>query len=157
MGKVDPPAFAKAVAAARRHLDESQADFGQRFSVGRQTIARWEIGAAFPAEYSHGLILRAASDLPAPIQEPIRVALGGDPVAASAASVLSPTASRSAPADVHAVMEAIVFRVAEELDLGPRGVRAALANALGEMDQRGVSVQAGRDALRARVAAAGVP
>ena len=146
MGHMDPARFARAIAAARKHLGESQTDFAQRFGVGRQTVARWEVGAAFPSELTRASIGDGMDEVPPALRVEIETALGGEP---PPPLLVAPVSAAPQPTvDARAVMEAIVFRTAEDLDLGPRGVREAIANALAEMDRRGVSVQAGYEALR---------
>ncbi len=147
MARIDQARFARALLAARRHLGESQSDFGRRLGVGRQSVARWEGGAAVPTEDTRAVIVPSLGDLPEALRVELDVSHGADPP-----PPLAPVPHAPSLIDGRAVMEAIVFRAAEELDLGPRGVRAALANALAEMDRRGVSVQVGCEALRGRIA-----
>jgi hypothetical protein len=149
MGTIDVTRFAKAITAARKRLDQTQAVFGRRFEVGRQSIARWEAGIAFPSDMTRAVIFDSVGDLPPDVRLEIAIALGADPPApppAPQVAVAPPVVDR------RAVMEGIVFRAAEELDLGPRGVRAAIANALAEMERRGVGVRDGYEELRGRMA-----
>jgi hypothetical protein len=87
--------------------------------------------------------LKAFGAVPAPLlRELTTLLVGVDPGGPASAANAELTF-----ADATATMEALVFRVAEDLDLGPRGVRTAIATVLDGIERAELSAAAARDAL----------
>jgi transcriptional regulator with XRE-family HTH domain len=142
--KTNLPRFAVVLAEARRFLNLEQAQLGEQIGVRGRTISRWESGLWMPMRGYHAGILEAFASVPPPLLRELTTLLvgvdPGDPASAAASA-------KATVADARATMEALVFRVAEDLDIGPRGVRTAIATVLEALDQAGLSIRAAREAL----------
>jgi hypothetical protein len=137
--------FGTAIATARKELRESQGEFARRFGVCRQTVARWEVQRHAPSDGTEAAVLSGIESLPPGLRLAILASMG---------AVIAPTPAQAPPApvparDPRAAMDLVVYRTAEALDVGPRRVRAALAIALREMEDAGLSVREAREVIGA--------
>ena len=134
------PPLAVALAAARRQLNLTQGELAERLDLSKRSISRWESGHWSPMRMNHAAILETFAGLPAPmLRELTTLLVGVDPGGPSPAPL---------PAvDARGTIELLVFRAAEELDLGPRRVRGAIARVLEGIERAGVSLRESREAL----------
>jgi DNA-binding XRE family transcriptional regulator len=135
----DRARFAKNIRLARKHLDLSQAELAARFGVERHSVSRWEKAGTLPPDRVKAQVVKRLGDVPPAIVREIAAALGAAPSPAVAPSV-----------DHRATVDMIVYRVADQLDMTARSVRATLLRALTEMDRSGVPITEALPALAAR-------
>ena len=140
MKRTGLPPLALALTAARRQLNLDQSELAAKLEVSKRSISRWESGHWSPARMTHAAILQTFAPLPpSMLRELTRLLVGVDP---------GGPPSPAAPAvDARGTMDALVYRAAEELDLGPRRVRAAIAGLLEGIERAGLSPRVAREAL----------
>jgi hypothetical protein len=136
--------LAAMLANGRRLLGLEQAELGAQIGVSARSVSRWETGQWVPARTNHEAVLVAFKRLPPEmLRELTRLLVGVDP----GGSVASAAARATSAADAKGVMESLVLQVAEDLDIGPRRVRVAIATVLDGIERAGLSAKAARDAL----------
>jgi transcriptional regulator with XRE-family HTH domain len=146
------PRFADAMRATRKRLGWNQTVFARHFDVCRQTLARWEASTQAPTPDTRLVVLQRTALLPPDARGAILASLG-----ANVAPVAAAPPARPAD-DAHRAMQLVIYRFAEELNLGARGVRTAFVHALAEMERLGLTVSDARAALgRAEPAADAKP
>jgi hypothetical protein len=144
------PRLAVVLAEARRQLRLEQGELGAKIGVQARSISRWETGLWVPLGRNHAAILKAFAEVPPPLlRELTTLLVGVDPGERNPKPSLASVEVKEGPtvADARATMESLVFKVAEDLDIGPRGVRTAIATVLDGIERAGLSLAVARDAL----------
>jgi transcriptional regulator with XRE-family HTH domain len=137
-------AFAQALRSVRKSLGESQDTFGARLDVARRTLTRWEIRGELPPMAQRKHLATVLGDVRRDLQDELLESLElGDEFAALVSERAPDTQPRD-PAAALAGVDAAVLAMAEELDVGPRKLRAALTRLLVRLEAAGLSLAAAR-------------
>jgi DNA-binding XRE family transcriptional regulator len=138
-------AFAIALRALRDSLDESQGTFGARLGVTQRTMTRWEVDGELPplAQRKHlaTVLGGARPDLVAPLHAAL--GLPADFVQMLAPAPMASAAPVSTDA-ARAALDTAVATMAEDLDVGPRKLRAAVVELLRCLQETGLPLEAAR-------------
>jgi transcriptional regulator with XRE-family HTH domain len=136
----------------RNALGESQSTFGGRFGVSRRTLTRWESDGELPPVAQQIHLAVELRHVDAALLRPLlasMVHLHEDVVAlVTSATVRTETLP---PATAKAQVDGALALMAEELDIGPRKLRAALATLVERLHAAGVAMDGARGALASRV------
>ena len=134
----------------RNALGESQSTFGGRFGVSRRTLTRWESDGELPPVAQQIHLAVELRHVDAALLRPLlasMVDLHEDVVAL----VTSATVRTETLATAKAQVDGALALMAEELDIGPRKLRAALATLVERLHAAGVAMDGARGALASRV------
>jgi len=134
----------------RNALGESQSTFGGRFGVSRRTLTRWESDGELPPVAQQIHLAVELRHVDAALLRPLlasMVDLHEDVVAL----VTSATVRTETLATAKAQVDGALALMAEELDTGPRKLRAALATLVERLHAAGVAMDGARGALASRV------
>jgi hypothetical protein len=128
-----------ALESARHALGWKRQDLQDAINASNKTLRRWEMGEGAPRGDSRDCILAWAKSLTPAIGAPVLVALG----AALPVSV-------AGPSDAARAIDDAFHRLAEELNVGPKTLRAALVTFLGAVEATGASVAAAKGKIAKR-------
>ncbi len=136
------------IVEARQALGLNQGQLAQRLEVTQRTLSRWEHDVAPPSHRSRVAIVAAVASAPEPMLTALAAALGVTAPPSSrvtVAAVLTPD-----PAARRAALDDALYANADELDVSPRRLRAALADLLREAEVLGLTLAEARAALRSK-------
>jgi transcriptional regulator with XRE-family HTH domain len=132
------PPIALGIAKARRLVGLAQRELGARVGVSGRSVSRWETGHWEPHRAQRLSLLKVFAELPPPMVRELTVLLSGvDPGPPAPAAAPAPE-----PVDVRALVDRLVLSAADQLDVGPRSLRAALATMLGSLDRAQIALPA---------------
>lgn len=128
-----------ALEAARRALGLKRSDLQEAITASNKTLRRWEMGEGAPRGDSRDCILAWARSIPPAVGAPVLVALG---------AVMPP--ADAAYGDAPRTIDDAFHRLAEDLNVGPKTLRAALGSFLATVEATGTSVAAARARIAKR-------
>jgi transcriptional regulator with XRE-family HTH domain len=135
---------------ARAKLGLEQRELAERMGVSGRTLGRWEQDEGTPSRRQLDTVVRTFAVLDGDTWRTIVAGLGMSIEAALDACPAQRPLPRATDAQARAALDAAVRRCAEDADVSPRRLRAALATLLAEVDRLGLDAAHARELVGKR-------
>jgi transcriptional regulator with XRE-family HTH domain len=132
-------ALADALREARQSIGLTQEELGRHIGVKGRAVYRWERDDAQPNRANQRRVVEVIASLHEAAAAKLSAVIA-DQVKHAPVATAPPPRTATPPAALRALVEHSVFSVADELDLPPRRVRAALAGWLRRVHAAGLAL-----------------
>jgi DNA-binding transcriptional regulator YiaG len=144
-------ALGKAIFEARRTTRLTQEELATRIGVRVQALSLWESGRSVPRDRNYRALIRAISALDAEAGAELTRAVSAPSI--TPAPVLA-ASSAPPPPDADRELNLTILELSDTWGLSSRIVRAGLVQLLGRVQSVGLSLEAAKQKLEDRMAAA---
>jgi transcriptional regulator with XRE-family HTH domain len=147
--------LAQAIRDARLTLRLTQEQLGKRLGLKGRAIYRWERDDSAPRRYHRRQLVTAIEAIDPGVATTLRAAIESHERNPRGIVVVAPPPAPAPAQPTGAVaLELAIFAMADELDLPPRRLRAALVKLLARLAEAGFSLDSARRHVEARIAGA---